>query len=130
METKIRSAKRGDAAFIAWLILAAGRAHVQRGIWEVILNEPEERCLNFFEHLSTTSDPHPFHYSCFLLAEAAGRPAAGMGGYDPAILGYQALSCAMPEAFRKSGLRPGENLSMRETPRIVQCVPPPLEGAW
>ena len=40
MDVEIRSARADDAAFLAWLILTAGRAHVKRGIWEVILNEP------------------------------------------------------------------------------------------
>ena len=40
MDVKTRSARADDAAFLAWLILTAGRAHVKRGIWEVILNEP------------------------------------------------------------------------------------------
>lgn len=34
----IRPARREDAKFMAWLILTAGRAHVTRGIWEVILD--------------------------------------------------------------------------------------------
>jgi ribosomal protein S18 acetylase RimI-like enzyme len=130
MEIIIRSAQYKDASFLAWLMLAAGRAHVRRGIWEVILNEPEEKCLGFFEHLVTTADRHLFHHSCFLLAETSGNPAAGLGGYDPATLGYHTLSKALPDAFRRSRLRPNSKLGGTVPPRIVECVPPALEGAW
>ena len=130
MEIKVRSARSEDASFLAWLMLAAGRAHVQRGIWEVILNEPEEKCLRFFEHLVTTANRHLFHHSCFFLAEVAGRPTAGLGGYDPVTLGYHALSTALPEVFRRSGLQPKSEMRGTGSPRIVECVPPALEGAW
>ena len=83
MDIKIRSARADDAAFLAWLILTAGRAHVKRGIWEVILNEPEDKCLAFLELLSVTQTPHLFHHACYLVAEIEGRPVAGLGGYDP-----------------------------------------------
>jgi hypothetical protein len=68
MDVKIRSARADDAAFLAWLILTAGRAHVKKGIWEVILNEPEDKCLAFLELLSVTQTPHLFHHSCYLVA--------------------------------------------------------------
>lgn len=130
MEIKVRSARPEDSSFLAWLMLAAGRAHVQRGIWEIILNEPEENCLRFFEHLVTTANRHLFHHSCFLLAEVADRPTAGLGGYDPVTLGYHALSTALPEVFRRSGLQPRSEMGGAGSPRIVECVPPALEGAW
>ena len=67
-----------SAGFLAWLILTAGRAHVNRGIWEVVLDEPEDRCLAFLELLTVTEIPHLFHYSCYLVAEAAEGPVAGV----------------------------------------------------
>lgn len=130
MEIRVRSAQPQDASFLAWVMLTAGRAHVRRGIWEVVLAEPEEKCMSFFEHLVKTAKPHLFHYSCFLLAEVAGRPASGLGGYDPIALGYAALSMALPEAFSKSGLQQKGELGGRGSPRIVECVPPVLERAW
>ena len=52
MDLRIRSAEVDDAAFLAWLILTAGRGHVKRGIWEVVLEESEARCLKFLELLA------------------------------------------------------------------------------
>ena len=40
-----------------------GRAHVQRGVWEVILGGTERECLTFLQQLSVSKTPHLFHYS-------------------------------------------------------------------
>ncbi len=85
MNLKIRSARPDDAPFLAWLIMTAGRAHVNRGIWEVILNLAKRDCLSFLECLAVTRTPHLFHYSCYLIAETEAGPVSGIGGLDPDI---------------------------------------------
>ena len=129
MDIKIRSAKADDAGFLAWLIITAGRAHVNRGIWEVILDEPEDRCLAFLKLLTVTETPHLFHHSCYLVAEAADGPVAGLGGYDARILGYPALQKALPEVFTKMGFCQPD-FTVVESPRILACVPDKIDGAW
>jgi len=126
----IRKARFDDAELLAWLMLTAGRAHVSRGIWEVILNLPEDKCLGFLKTLSVTDVPHLFHYSCYLIAETEGRAVGGLGGYDPTILGYAALQQALPEVFKKSGISPPEDIGSGRTQKITACIPPALEGAW
>ncbi len=130
MDLTVRSANRHDAAFLAWLILTAGRAHVQRGIWEVILNEPEDDCLRFLELLSVTDTPHLFHYSCYLIADADGVPVSGLGGYDPNTMGYHRLLEALPEVYARLGKLPPEQMAAGESPKITACIPPTIEGAW
>jgi ribosomal protein S18 acetylase RimI-like enzyme len=130
MELRIRKAGKDDAVFLAWLILTAGRAHVNRGIWEVILNLPEDECLGFLKLLAVTETPHLFHHSCYLIAETEGMPVSGLGGYDPNVLGYDALQQALPEVFRNSGNAPPEGMEQGNPPRITACIPPALEGAW
>jgi ribosomal protein S18 acetylase RimI-like enzyme len=130
MELRIRTASRDDAAFLAWLILTAGRAHVKRGIWEVILDLSERDCLTFLAILAVTDTPHLFHHLCYLIAEAEGRVVSGLGGYDPNVLGYHALQQSLPEVFRKFSKTPLEQIGPGSPPRITGCIPPPLEGAW
>ncbi|MBW2172591.1 MAG: GNAT family N-acetyltransferase [Deltaproteobacteria bacterium] len=127
---KIRSARADDAAFLSWVILTAGRAHVKQGIWEVILGEPEDRCLAFLELLSVTETPHLFHHSCYFIAESGNQPVAGLGGYDPSILGYPALQRAFPDVFREMELHSPEALGSNRPPRILDCIPDEVEGAW
>ena len=126
---KIRQALKADAAFLAWLILTAGRAHVKRGIWEVILGSSEKDCLAFLEMVAVTHTPHLFQHTCYLVAELDGQPVAGLGGYDPNKLGYPALQKALTEVFSQIGLNPDET-NRNESPRILDCVPDAVEGAW
>ena len=130
MDIKIRSARHDDAAFLAWLILTAGRAHVKRGIWEVILGESENKCLAFLELLAVTETPHLFHHSCYLVAELGSQPVAGLGGYDPRVLGYPALLRALPEVFKKIGISDLDETTDNRPPRILECIPDAVEGAW
>ncbi len=130
MDLRIRRAEPQDAPFLAWLILASGRAHVKRGIWEVILDAPEEHCLSFLRLLTVTGALHLFHYSCYLVAESEGKPVAGLGGHNPTVLGHHALQGALPEVFRKITKYPSGKSMPSAPSRIVECIPPAVEGAW
>jgi len=130
MNLKIRHANVNDAAFLAWLILTAGRAHVKRGIWEVVLNQPEHDCLGFLELLTITDPPHLFHHSCYLVAEAEDGPVSGLGGYDPDTQGYPRLLEALAKVYEKLGQFPTKEMAAGEPPRITACIPPSVEGAW
>ena len=130
MNIEIRSARPGDASFLAWLILTSGRAHVQRGIWEVILGGTEEGCLAFLQRLAVTKTPHLFHYSCFLVAEVDKRPAAGLGGYDPKVLGYPALREAIVEVSHKMGFPGPDESAVKRSESVLCCIPDEVEGVW
>ena len=130
LDITIRAARTEDADFLSWVILTSGRAHVRKGIWEVILDIPEKRSLQFLKLLSITKIPHFFHYSCYLLADAGHFPVAGLGGYDSAVSGNQSLMKALPEVFQAiRGLKP-DDFAADKTPRILNCMPGPIEGAW
>ena len=130
MNIKIRPAQAEDADFLSWLILTAGRAHVKKGIWEVILEFPEKQCLHFLKLLSVTRIPHLFHYSCYLLADVDGFPVSGLGAYDPAVYGNPALWQALPEVFQKIGASTLDSSVNGSPPRILNCTPDPLEDTW
>jgi translation initiation factor 4G len=130
MNLKIRLARPEDASFLAWVIITSGRAHVQRGIWEVILGGTEEECLAFLQILVVTKAPHLFHYSCFLLAEVDGRPVAALGGYDPKIKGYPALRRAIEEVRHAMGLSVPHSGAGDRSQRVLHCIPDEVEGAW
>ena len=130
MNIQIRPARPEDAQFLAWVILTSGRAHVQRGIWEVILGGTEEECLNFLMQLSMTKTPHLFHYVCFLVAEADGRLVAALGGYDPKVLGYPALRQAVVEVSQKMGFSGPDEAAMKRSERVLCCIPDEVDRAW
>jgi translation initiation factor 4G len=129
---QIRDARPQDAPFLARSILIAGRAHVNRGIWEVILGGTEEETLHFLQSLSITQIPHLFHYGYYLVAEEnAFGPVGSLGGYDYNVAGYQALQQAIPEVVRKLNL-PAQvfNISEERAKQILACLPKEIAGAW
>jgi ribosomal protein S18 acetylase RimI-like enzyme len=130
MDVQVRSARPEDAPFLAWVMLTSGRAHVQRGIWEVILGGTEEECLAFLRELSVSKTPHLFHHFCFLVAEAEGHPVAGLGGYDPKFLGYPALRKAVGEVSQKTGFSGPDQEAMKRSEKVLCCIPEEVEGAW
>jgi len=130
MKIDIRPARPDDAPFLAWVILTAGRAHVNRGIWEVVLGGTEEQCLAFLELVTVTKRPHLFHHSCYLVAEIDGRSAAALGGLDPTVLGFPALRMAIPEVFHRLGMAGAETAMSDTAARVLECIPDDLEGAW
>lgn len=129
---RIRHACPDDASFLATATLIAGRAHVTKGIWEVILGGTEEECLDFLEHISITTIPHLFHYSCYFIAEyAEDGPVGSLGGYDPKSLGYQALQLALNEVITKLNLPPQAFQGAEErSSKMLVCLPQEIEGAW
>ena len=85
--------------------------------------------LSFLKALAVTELPHLFHFSCYLIAELNGESAGALGGYDPDVLGYDALRKALPEVFRKlqrpiPDLTPGARSST-----VLACIPESVEGA-
>ena len=130
MSILIRNARTEDADFLAAVILLAGRAHVQKGIWDVILGGTDDENRSFLRLLTVTGKPHLFHHSFYQIAEADRNPAAALGGYDPKTAGYPALREAMPEAIRGSGRNGLAPESQDHMARVLPCVPESLEGAW
>jgi|SRR5581483_2255291 GNAT superfamily N-acetyltransferase len=93
----MRAALRQDADFLAWVILTASRGHLARGWFDIALNQPEERCLQFLRRLATTEAPSWWHYSRFLVAESEGRAVAALSAF-PAGEAYPLSQAAMSEA--------------------------------
>ncbi len=131
MDINIRQAGPEDADFIAWVMLAAARSHVERGIWEVMTGGTEEDCLAYLRVVAATEVPHLFHSSTFIIAEVDGVPAAALSGYNPQELGMDAYMQAFPEVIGKMGWDDTETAAAigRVTP-CTTCFPDNAEGAW
>lgn len=61
----IRQTLPQDAAFLAWAILTASRSHLDRGWFDIALNQPADRCLEFLRKLSVTTILCWWHHSRF-----------------------------------------------------------------
>ena len=130
MNIVIQEAQPSDAAFLAWAIVTAGRAHLGRGIWDVVLDATEEDTLSLLQKLAVSERRHLFHQSCFLLAHMDGRPVGALSGHDPSKLGYPALRAALEEVLRKPGVKQLEPRISERTNQVLATIPEPVEGAW
>jgi len=101
----IRTARPEDAAFLAAAMLAAARAHLDRGWYDIALAAPESRCLEYLRVLATTEALSWWHHSHFLIAEVDGNPAATLGAFRAGDA-YALSAPAMAQAA--AGLRLSE----------------------
>ena len=131
MDINIRPARPEDAKLIAWCMLMAGRSHMETGIWDLIISQPEDRCLAFLEMLTLQEPRHMCHYTEFLVAEVDGHPAAALEGFDPVKNGEATVAMPMAAVIEKMGLTeqdmaPGQqNLAA-----FMTCHPDFADGAW
>lgn len=108
VDYQVRWARPRDARFIGQVILMAGRSHVRRGIWDIIIGGTESRRLDFLAHLAITDEPHMCHYSTFLVAEMDGRPQAALSGFDPVVHDDEGLQAQISVVMKKMGLTQGD----------------------
>jgi ribosomal protein S18 acetylase RimI-like enzyme len=92
MTATIRRARREDADFIAWNILASQRGHRPRGWFDIALDRIEPECLAFVHKLSAVQTRSWWHASRFWVAEVDGIAAAAL--------------CAMPAAEARGASQP------------------------
>ena len=131
MDIEIRPARPDDASLLAWVMLMAGRSHLQRGIWDILIGRPEEECLTFLGYLAVSDEVHMCHYTGFIVAEVDGRPVAALSGYDPVMLPQATVGAAMAAVMDKMGLT-AEDMStgQKGLAAFLTCHPEPYEGAW
>lgn len=131
MDFKIRPARPDDASLLAWVMLMAGRSHLQRGLWDILIGRPEDECLTFLGHLAVTGELHMCHYTVFIVAEVDRRPVAALSGYDPVTLPEVTVGPAMSAVMDKMGLTAEDMaLGQQGLAASLTCHPEPYEGAW
>lgn len=131
MGIDIRPTRPEDAKLIAWCMLMSGRSHMKIGIWDLIISQPEERCLEFLEQLAVQGPRHMCHYSEFLVAEVDGKPVAALEGFDPVSNGEETVAEPMAAVIERMGLTqedmaPGQ----RSLAAFYTCYPEVAPGAW
>ena len=132
-ETTVRivEATPEHAPFIAWVTLTAFRSHLERGLWDVMLDGDEASRLRYLEALATTEQLHWVHHSTFIVAEVDGRPASALCGYIDEELGGPTLQMAIIEANEKTGRTEEEAAAGFERAKsIMQVIPEHAPGAW
>jgi translation initiation factor 4G len=101
---RIRRATEADVDLVAWVMLAASRSHLDRGLWEYLNDQDEAQTLDYLRRCASTDTVHLFHHSRFLIAEDDGVPAAAMCAYDSATEGYEVFLPLGAAAAEASGV--------------------------
>ncbi|HET6811616.1 MAG TPA: GNAT family N-acetyltransferase [Acidimicrobiales bacterium] len=104
MTIRIRRADEKDLDLLTWVMLAASRSHLERGIWEYMNSTDEPATLAFLRRLATTDAVHMFHRSLFLVAELDGEPGAAMCAYDSSTQGFDVALPAIASATAAEGV--------------------------
>ena len=131
MKLRVVDARPEHVPFIAWVMLTAHRSHLERGLWDFVIEGSDADRLRFLEAFARTSKPHWSHYSTFIVAEVDGRPASALCGYFEAEHGMPAFLSAIPEANQTVG-RTEEDVGAgwQRGGSIIKVAPEHVEGAW
>ena len=131
MKISIRQARPEDAPLLGWCMLMAGRSHLEVGIWDFVISQPEERCLQFLELLALEGPRHMAYYTEFLVAEVDGRPAAALEGFDPVKNGEDTMTVPMANVIQKMGLTEQDMApGVEKLAAFMTCHSDFLPDAW
>lgn len=129
--TRVVPGEPRHAAFLAWVSIAAARSHVPRGFWDFYLDRGEDEMVRYLERLATTSKPHLFHYSAYLVAEVDGRPAAALCGYFEEQDGVAALNSVIGKVDAQFGRSPADaEAGLRRASAFFAVAPEYTPCAW
>lgn len=132
---QIVGAREEHASFIAWVVLTAGRSHVERFFLEEYVGGTEDECLRFMETLAATEALHFMHYTNFIVAEVDGRPAAALAGYFAEAFGPPEFVAGTQEASQLLGRTTEEQnggwqRAAKRLGAIGLCKCERVPGAW
>ena len=131
MKISIRQARPEDAPLLGWCMLMAGRSHLEVGIWDFVISQPEERCLQFLEMLALEGPRHMAYYTEFLVAEVDGRPAAALEGFDPVKNGEETMTVPLANVIQKMGLTEQDMApGVEKLAAFMTCHSDFLPDAW
>lgn len=131
MAIRIRTARPDDAEFLAWVVMAAARSHLERGAWDLAIEGDDDRKLGFLRTLLTSEKPHWCHHGGFLVAEVDGEPAAALSGYAARDAELQDAGQAIAEAAAACGFSDDEVAAgFARMAVFLGCLPEDAPGAW
>jgi ribosomal protein S18 acetylase RimI-like enzyme len=126
---ELRPARKEDVALVARVLELAGRGHLPRGPWDVMLPDERERDAALRE---LAGGPSSWcHYSVFDVAEHRGEAGAALCAFEPRALGGTGLGAPLAAAFERLGW-PLARLAAAAAPLAPyqRCFPPMPDGSW
>src|SRR5436309_15388026 len=97
-EVQIVEARKEHIPFVAWVVMAANRSHLPKGMWDINVGGSEEDVLRYLEVLADTEQVHWAHYSLFKVADSRWRKLTGCR--RPACAGSSRMSSGRWQGWR------------------------------
>jgi ribosomal protein S18 acetylase RimI-like enzyme len=130
-DVRIRRGTREDADFLAWVMLAASRAHLKRGPWDLIIGSDDAGCLEYLRRLAVAEPRSMVHYESFFVADVEGGAAAALCGFKPDEAAWVTVGTAMAIVQRDLGWTDEDvAASHRRSQLIETCYPPDAGADW
>lgn len=131
MDINIRPACPDDAALLAWCMLVSGRSHMKIGIWDLIISQPQDTCLEFLKMLALQGPRHMCHFTEFMVAEVDGQAVGALEGFDPVRGGEETVAEPMAAVVSRMGLTEQDMAPGQQAlAAFMTCHSDFLEGAW
>lgn len=126
----IRRATQADVPLVARVLEMASRAHLPKGSWDFLFEDPDERRRGL-EVMAGGSVPSWCHRERFHVAEADGTPAAALCTYEATTLGDTSLARPLAAACEALGWPP-ERLAARGPVlgAYLRVFPDSPPGVW
>jgi ribosomal protein S18 acetylase RimI-like enzyme len=127
MAVRIRRGTASDADFLAWVMFAASRAHLTRGLWDLIVGAHEAGCLDYLRRLALAEPRSLYHCESFLIAESNGALAAALCGFQTRGA-WEIVGEAMASVQRDLGWTEEQTAAsyQRVAPIWAACMPPDI----
>jgi ribosomal protein S18 acetylase RimI-like enzyme len=130
-QLRIVEANQEHIPFVAWVVMAANRSHLPKGMWDLNIGGSAEEVLRYLEVMADTEQVHWAHYSLFKVAEVDGVPAAGMCGFFENELGPVSMMAGAAQVNQKIGRTQEEIAAGWERSKAIMGIIMEHEpGAW
>jgi ribosomal protein S18 acetylase RimI-like enzyme len=131
MTTTVRRASRDDAGFLAWVMLSASRAHLSRGVWDLLIGSDDAGCLEYLRRLAVAEPRSLCHYESFWVAEVDGRLGAALSGFDMRADGWTIIGEAMSSVQHDLGWTDADvAASQKRLAPVWACFLPDVGADW
>ncbi len=128
---QLRMANPEDSTFLAHAILQAGRSHLDKGYWDLAVDDDAEDRLDLIEMLTVLESRSSCHYSGFHIAEVNASPAGAATGYDPFAEGFVEAGQVLAEGFTFLQYTADQiRAAYARLEPFALCVPRFAHGAW
>jgi GNAT superfamily N-acetyltransferase len=125
MAADIRRGASGDAEFLAEIMFSASRAHLKRGLWDLIIGADDALCLDYLRRLALAQPRSLYHCENFHVAEVEGQRAAALCGFQTRNA-WEIVGDAMANVQRDLGWTEADVAASYErvAPIWTSCMPP------